>query len=623
MIRDGKDWINIVNIKKTLCALTFGIMFAYLLMQFRNVMVYFDDYGYYSLSYGMSDPHGSTHFSLGGLFEFLYMHYKRLNGRLLYFFIWLLIYWIGDLTLVRIVAAFVTTGVLVAIWKYIANEHTMVSSAICMCTLYGFLPIELHQHGTYWMAAFFHYVAPILPLMVFLYIYTKYRASGFSKVQKYILAVMVFCSAFSQEQLSVAVLFMTILILVWDTYEKRQSVLNYVLIVIALVCVAILMLSPGIHRRASTYDAPLFERILNSTEQVIRMFFSNRMKAFVLILWCSVTAISIFLFKTEKGWLCHFIDAFSIILGCFSIMTYCNSEIQSFMIKFSEDDTCLILLGMLLVVIIYVQVFRFYCAKNEIGRLIVFSTAVASVGCLSFVPEIPWRLLLPSWFLLFPVLIDGMAVCVHLLSNKKLKVFCCIILCIMLPCFSFQNVSKIYQGYENNFVVHQYNDALMRDYAEKETDTGDVERIYLKELPDSRYSGVMVYDLDERGPMKRWMMNYYGIKSNPDLCFSTDGKPVTSSDEFYTELGNGVYRKVKAITIEKIHPMYSEEGILTLAVECDPIYRDCQIEVNGTVYPTTVGDTFISAVITEAEMPLSVSVVVPHMNLRSDYVAVE
>ena len=123
--------------------------------------------------------------------------------------------------------------------------------------------------------------------------------------------------------------------------------------------------------------------------------------------------------------------------------------------------------------------------------------------------------------------------------------------------------------------------------------------------------------------MKTWMMNYYGITSNPDLYFSVDGKPVDSSDGYYTELGDGVYTRVKKISIEKIHSMYSETDVLTIAIECEPIYSGSQIEVNGIVYPTAVGDTFISAVIEEAEQPLFVSVIVPHMNLRSNCIAVD
>ena len=84
-----------------------GLFFA---AQFRLVNVYFDDYGYYSMNYGAETiTHLGTEYSLAELLSFLRAHYDGANGRLLYNFVWLSLYMIGKLPLVRLGAALVVT----------------------------------------------------------------------------------------------------------------------------------------------------------------------------------------------------------------------------------------------------------------------------------------------------------------------------------------------------------------------------------------------------------------------------------------------------------------------------------------------------------------------------------
>lgn len=596
-------------------------MLIYLLMMFRYVMVYFDDYGYYSLSYGVGSSISGTDFSIRELIDFLKKHYLLCNGRILSFFIWLFFFWLGDLVLVQIVAAVITTGLLCIMWKFIspAPKYSLFT-ALFICALYGLFPIALQQHGTYWMAAFFCYIAPVLSLMAFIMLYTQNRERGFTGGQMVLLFVLAFLSAFSQEQISVSVLFLMLLLLIWDITEKRKSTFTYVLIIAALFCMAVLMISPGLQNRASAHDNPIFERILYNTENTIRMFFSNTLKAFVILLFGALISVSISLFSTEKGIL-RIIDALAVGCGCFSILVYCHAEIQSFLSSFLDTGIKVILAGVFSAGIIFVQVFRYYLVKKEIARLLVFCTAVASVGCLCFVSEHPWRLLLPSWILMFPLLADGIIVFSEKLTLPMGKCLC--LTCVLaISVFSIDNQLEIFTGYYNNAGVHQYNDAVLRDAAEREKNGDPITKIFLKEIPEPMYGCVMVYE-DGLQYMKYWMMNYYGFTSNPKLYFSMDGKETTTPDEFYVEKELGIFVKRQQVTIETVYATRSEAGVLTVTVECNPIYKGSRIEVNGMEFPTTVGDTSISAVIGDAEEPLSVAVVVPDVNLRSQAVVVE
>ena len=62
----------------------FGIFYVYLLQQFSKVFVYYDDYGYLSLSYGniVENVNGPS-YTFKQLLQFLKGNYWVANGRLL------------------------------------------------------------------------------------------------------------------------------------------------------------------------------------------------------------------------------------------------------------------------------------------------------------------------------------------------------------------------------------------------------------------------------------------------------------------------------------------------------------------------------------------------------------
>lgn len=66
------------------------------------------------------------------------------------------------------------------------------------------------------------------------------------------------------------------------------------------------------------------------------------------------------------------------------------------------------------------------------------------------------------------------------------------------------------------------------------------------------------------------------------------------------------------------------EQTLQIGVGCQRIFEGSRIEINGTVYPTVVGTTFISTEVNKTELnldePLSIAVVVPEFEARSDTV---
>ena len=62
----------------------FAAFYVFLLMHFGNVFIYYDDYGYLSLSYGTNIDVAGAEYSLSELLAFMRGHYFNSNGRLLY-----------------------------------------------------------------------------------------------------------------------------------------------------------------------------------------------------------------------------------------------------------------------------------------------------------------------------------------------------------------------------------------------------------------------------------------------------------------------------------------------------------------------------------------------------------
>ena len=68
--------------------LVFLAFYVFLIMQFGKVFVYYDDFGYLSLSYGNTVPDViGSNYTLSQLLSFMGKHYFYSNGRLFYLFL--------------------------------------------------------------------------------------------------------------------------------------------------------------------------------------------------------------------------------------------------------------------------------------------------------------------------------------------------------------------------------------------------------------------------------------------------------------------------------------------------------------------------------------------------------
>ena len=532
-----------VKEKKKLYAIAavFAVTLVYLLAQFSNVMVYFDDYGYYSLSYGVPNYSGDGTYGFGELLAYLGYHYEHMNGRLLGFFVWLTLYWLGGLRLVQIAAAVISCALLFVIWKFTGDKRYAVISAVLVCCFYSLFPMEYMGHGTYWFAAFFHYVAPLVPLVVFWHLYFAWRTDGFTVAKRLVLLVVLVGAAISQEQLGATVSFMMLLIGAYELYDKKFSLWNLIYFAVALACALFMMMSPGIQDRADNNQAGLLVTIVTATYKVIHTFFCMENRVFIVLLYVAVGAFSVQMLSKEKYLILKLMDVCGILLAAGSVLLCCCTPLLEVLGRFTLDRYyVLCVLGIPVIVLLVLQIMRYYWTAEKHDMLILFCTAAGAVGCLCVLPEVHARLFVPVWFLLLPMLLHGFFAAFDLVEGYagKMYPFMLSAACVAIFALAAMNATAIYTGYAENGDVHRYNDAVMRDASEKLQNGEQVQAVFLKTLPNAIYTGVMPYDEGVQS-MKYWIDYYYGTDYETKWYYSADG--TEQNVELYTELGDGIY----------------------------------------------------------------------------------
>lgn len=523
--------------------IVFAVMFLFLQMQFHHVMVYFDDYGYYSLSYGMENASGGNQFSFSELLSFLKLHYFDVNGRIPGYLMWLSLYILGGLTLVQVTAATIVTIILVVLWKFIDNQKHSFLSALLVCGFYGLISLDMHRQGTYWFAAFFQYVAPVFLIVLFVKLYFQYRENTLNIRNIAVLAIVAFFAAYSQEQLSVTVTFMMCLILIYELINRKANIHNIVFIVVSALAIAALLLSPSSQNRASS-GYPFFERIIYSTYQTICSFFSADISVLVILLHTALFIFSIELFKEDKH-IFKLMDLCGISLALFSIIIYICRPIISIIAEITLNRYyLLIVVGIPCIAVIAIQIMRYYWTKKKDAALILFMTAVGSVGCLCFVPEVPKRLFISSWLLLFPLLSDGIFKLMDYVYVKKGEFGLRItyLLCAGILLLSTRNIGYIYQGYSENSAIYQYNDKQLSAASEYEKNGAAQEKIFLKKLSEPNCAAAAIYH-EEVTFMNHWIKAYYDFDNVPLLYFNESGDYDDQYDS-YSNHGNNVFVKM-------------------------------------------------------------------------------
>ena len=521
----------------------FAVFYVFLLMQFGNVFIYYDDYGYLSLSYGTHIHVAGSEYSFSELLAFMKGHYFNSNGRLLYMFLYCFVHMLGG---IRGVQVFMATAVLAVVMllffivkqmlegrleaaeeeKRSCREEdevygtlgpvALAALAAFLCLLYGTLGIMVQRMGTYWYAASFIYVVPAITFLVFaLYFYrTVFLPKGEKPgvLRMCLCAVLGFLAAWSQEQWFVTTVSFVMICLGTKLWRDRRLELYEILTFLA--CAAgglIIIFSPAVSSRMNSAgnaefaalsflgklgkNIPLLMNLFFSGENIRYLMFFFPMMIFM---GCMTAAKDRKLLPLHLGFSAVSAAAFAGIL--------LKQKFHVFAPGAYSALTANLLL--LYIAFCFAEVILFYRAGKQPFGSIVFAAAVLSVGSAVIVPEVPLRIFYPflylSW-LLFAYMYGRI-----LLTEVNRIPVSAVCTLAFLAMVSIPNLKSIYTGYRINYQVLMYDDAVFRESAEAIRQGADMETIEVYELPDLLCKNEVVYD-ENFSFMIAWMRQYYDL----------------------------------------------------------------------------------------------------------------
>ena len=499
----------------------FAAFFVIMLIQFKNVGIYYDDYGYYSLSYCVKTPHVGHDYTFSQLSSFMREHYSIVNGRFIQFFLWLSLFKIGGLGLVRFAAACTVTAIMYLLYSLTGDEESKFPGmlrALIVCGAWFCIPLEIHRHGTYWFVAFFLYYLPLITIVVFSKLYVSYKERT-SPAMAVLLGIMIFVTSWSTENLSVAcVAMMGLLFLIKTVSKKKFAVCEAFYTLSAALGTVALLLSPGIIQRAkeSAAGTDLPHRVKNSITYVFFNLFADSMKLYMTTLMVSALVIAVYLYRKYGKKL----DLFNFLL------LIPVAIIEAVKPLLFHDAIVLHIAGLMGSIVIagltMLPAFRFYILSHRYSSAIVLGTGALSVMALSGVPSFPERVFIAFIVCSFVVICDAFSLAYEMLSGQKKAlarpIFIVLLLAFLIP--STINFARIFVGYSVNNTINCENDLRLKEASERIKSGEKLSEIRLIRFSENndKYATIMLYEQPGN-----WFMgmiqDYYEIPRDVQLIY--------------------------------------------------------------------------------------------------------
>lgn len=521
---------------KAAVILIFAAFGGYLLLQFSKVFIYYDDYGYLSLSYGyVMEEVAGTDYNLSQLLEYMGHHYYYSSGRLRCIFLYLLLYLVGGLKLLQ---AFMAAAVLaVAVLSYKAavtaqaleNGAGRIMTAVFTCLLYGFIGIYVKRHGIYWFAASFLYVVPAVSVIGLGWMYCGTIRRRRSAMWWSACIVLAFLGAFSQEQWLVAVLALVLAVMGYKQYlfrvtdtdmkEGRAGLRDFAVLAAAIAGALPILTSPAVKDRmamdAAFAERSFMEKVVYNIDAVTRLFFSPGNQNYIFLLLIMAMVMTAAMMARGQG---KRITHVLFLAASLAAGVYLFAEAH----VWGHVDGSQYLTGAVWLLFGYSlwmteRFLYFTFSGSNIFQGMLCIAGFFSMACLVVVPELPERVLIPYMLLSFSLLsyIFG-----EVFAKKATLRMAGGVLLLCMAVISLPNMKNIYRGYSANWKVHQYNDAVLRQNVERVKQGERIKEIRLYRLLDALCTMEMVYD-PGFDFMIFWMYEYYDFPPNVAFLYET------------------------------------------------------------------------------------------------------
>ena len=502
-------------IKEHRIAIIFFVFFVLVFIQHQFIWLHHDDYAYASLSY-VDIGNVGNQFSLGKLFEFLFVHYMKWGGRILCFFVECSLLRFG-LPVYRFVQSFVLVFIFYFIYKLLLSKTKLkdYQLALFVVSMYGFLDIMLLRNSIFWASASTAYLFPLLPFFMLVYVTQK-------KSERYIISasILSFLAAFSQEQIAALTIVYIIFYIVIEWFLKRQKdKKQIVFLLFSLLGFGILMLAPGNQMRLDTTSSfanlGLFQKLMTTIPAIISGVFATYNGMFLALFFITIFVISfINLTKYSSNWFIKLCSISNFIIVVLSLLME-NNNYFTYFTSMTTNSTILLFINFIYLAQLLGMVISIcYCCykEREFLMLELFLGGLASLAVMLFAPYYPPRSSIPFIFVMFIPII-------YVIGNvlAKRKDISNILICT-LCIISFINYATIVRGYFKNNEVNQYNDSVLISSAQKIQSGEKLDKIVLKKLVDPTYGGDMPY-YENCEYILEWMKNYYSIPQDVEIIY--------------------------------------------------------------------------------------------------------
>lgn len=487
------------NVDKCMITIIWILFFIFLTAQYQLIYLYYDDFGYFSLSYGYNAGIYGTDMSLMKVIEYLLHSYLDVNGRVFTNFLLVVAAWIGGIAFMRILIPVCILLVYVLVYQFIVKRSDAIWKkvfiTIFLCFSYGLFSISVCRYGLYWFAAAFGYV---IPMLMFLYFCKMYRKKNTTFIPG-----LAFLLCITSEQMIAMTVVYIIANMIKDLVEKKKIQAIYIITLLSAVISSLIMVgSPASRARMTSSsnkpfsDQNLFQKILQNAGDIVETFFCGLGNVFVVIVLLLFVSIAVkLLFKTKKNIL-HMVFC---ILSIIVMLLFIGG--QADIVNFDEVNKIFLFLFFLFA---FIEMFLFFLQIDVQKAIMVVSTA-ASIGLLLLVPELPERTFIPFMFMMILFAGDMLL----RFEKKAVKVSIGVLLIPYILCSSL-NIYGIYQGYERNVPILEYNNLKLIEASRKLENGQKVKEIELYRLLDEMYAGQQVYDSNV-SYMKFWMDEFYSL----------------------------------------------------------------------------------------------------------------
>lgn len=483
-----------------------------LLVTHSFVWIYFDDYGYASLSYLYHDNTNGMNYTLRDILHYLKWQYFNWSGRVFYPFFYILALKSGIwfIQLLQAIVLFFISFVIFHVAE--VNKKTKNFETLLVIILaYFAIPLSTFNEGIYWYAASATYVWSLLPFFMAVYIH------GFSsnfKFKTLVLCFLYFCASFSMEQVSVLVVVYLALSIVNDFFVYRKiKKFDICYLFISLIGASLMLLAPGNSARASTglyeyfYNEPFVKRTISNFGRIIQINFGKE----TVILTCFLIVLNVFssieIFLKGKSRK----NLFSLILSILSgIMIIVSWKI------YHKNPFFLVLIIPWIIHFSYTVFIRFFYSKRYV--LFLYLAGVCSQMAMIISPTIPFRNRLCFMFILH--LVGALMFMDIVLHNKEFKIAKKIIL-FLFAVFSVFNFCWISKGYYENRKIQAINHYKLLEKSARIKAGENVPKIILYKLKDDRFASPMAYNIE----FYWWILHFYDIPLSSSLVWETYNKP--------------------------------------------------------------------------------------------------